>query len=159
MNEIRQWTLTVSAVSIMSGILNCLLPKSMQKNIFKVVAGIVIIYAFLEPLTGVNRLDFKVNDFLKDNYQVSENIDKYAVNSMINSAEKAIEDLLFEKAEENNIDCKFECKCILTENQIIVSQITVSPRLSQNEKTLIESWSESYGFDKSIIIFEGEDSE
>lgn len=159
MDKIKQWTLTVSAISIISGILLSLLPKSMNKSYFKVIASIIIIYAVLQPFIGSNSIDFKIDDFLKDNYQVSENLDKYAISSMISSAERAIEDLYSEKAESYGIDLTFECECIIKNDEIAVKKITVYPIPDSNEIELIEEWSETFGFDKSIVIFEGENNE
>lgn len=159
MDKIRQWTLAVSAISILSGILTSILPDNGYKKYFKVVSGIILIYAIIQPLSGSNGFDFKIDDFLKDNYMVSEEIDKYAVSSMINSAERAIEDLFYDKAEENNINCEFKCTCFLYNNQISVKNIKVISDISEYDKSLIEDWIISFGFDKSILFFAGEDDE
>ncbi len=159
MDKIRQWTLTVSAVSIMSGVLISALPKSMHKNYFKLITSIILIYVLMQPLLGKNIIDFNISDFLNDNYKVSENIDKYAMSSMINSAEKAIEDLFYTKAEENNIECRFECDCALSNDEIAVKRIKVTPDLNEAERQIIENWSVSLGFDISIVAFEGENNE
>ena len=159
MEKVRQWTLIVSAVSVMSGILTSVLPKNMHKNYFKVISGIIIIYAVLQPLTGTNGIDFKMNDFLSDNYQVSNELDKYAVSAMVNSAEKAIEDILNEKAKEMSIECKFKCECYIRNDQMEVRKISVNPNVNPTEKKLIEDLCEDYGFNNSVVFFAGEEHE
>ncbi len=159
MDKIRQWTLTVSAVSIVSGVLISLLPENMNKSYFKVIASIILIYAALQPFIGSNSIGFEIDDFLKDNYQVSENLDRYAVNSMLSSAEKAIEDLFLEKAEKSGLKLNFNCECVLNGNEISVEKIRAYPITNTNEMHLVEEWSDEFGFDKSIVIFEGVNNE
>lgn len=156
MDKIRQWTLTVSAVSVISGVLLSLLPEKMNKSYFKVVTSIILIYAIVQPLTGSYGYGFNANDYLKDNYQVSEDLDKYAVNSIISSAEKAIENLYSDKAEENGLNINFDCECNITNNEITVEKIKAYPTDNSEERRLVEAWTEEFGFDKSIVVFEGE---
>ena len=99
MNEIRQWVLTISAVSIISGILISLVPKSSHKNLYKTITGLVLVYTFFQPFIDSKDIDFNINDYLFYNYSVSENADKYAQASIIRSAEKAIEEILIEEEE------------------------------------------------------------
>ena len=159
MDKIRQWTLTLSAISIISGLILVILPQGTNKKLFKVIVSVIMIYAALQPIIGMEGIDFNIGDYLKDNYRVSENIDKYALSAMINSAEKAIENLLAEKAEEMNLNFTFSCVCSEADGEISVEKIIVSPKADENEKEIIESIIESLGFDKSIIIYEVEGNE
>ena len=159
MEKIRQWSAAVSAVSVLSGVLISLLPENMNKKYFKLITSIVIIYTAMQPLIGSKSIDFNIDEFLKDNYQVSESLDRYAVSSVISSAEKAIEDLFYEKAENNGFSWKFDCECFLSDGEISVKSIHVNSFVNESEKLLIEKWSEEFGFNKSVVIFEGEDNE
>ena len=159
MDKIKQWCLTISAISILSGVLVSLLPESGHKNLFKTVVGIIMIYAVILPLTDGKGVDFNIEEFIVDNYSVSEDIDKYALSSMVDSAEKAIENLLSEEAEKSGIDCKFKCRCIVKDNKIEVEEISVTTDINENEIMVIENISESMGFSKDKIIFEGEINE
>ena len=82
MDKIRQWTLAVSTISMISGILLFIVPKSTQKNCFKVIVSIILIYSVIHPLIGSKGIDFNISDFLSDNYHASENLDNYTLNSM-----------------------------------------------------------------------------
>lgn len=156
MNKIRQWSLIVSAVSVISGLLLSVIPKSSQKSFFKVIVTVVLIYAVLQPAVNSKGIDFRINDFLSDNYQISENLDKYALSSMIRSAEKAIEDLLENKAEEQNLNCRFKCDCEMINDEIVIKQIIVYS--SQDTEVLfsISEMISGLGIDKSYIVFKGE---
>ena len=67
MDEIKQWVLTISAVSIVSGVLISVLPKSSHKNLFKTITGIVLIYSAITPILGADGIDFNIEDYLVDN--------------------------------------------------------------------------------------------
>lgn len=159
MDKIKQWSLTVSAISILSGVLISLLPKSSHKNLFKTITGIILIYAVMQPIIGGSGVNFKIGEFISDNYTVSENIDKYARSSIVDSAEKAIENLLSEEAAKIEVNCKFKCRCKIEDNKIKVELISVTPALDTEDAEKIRNISETMGFDKDIIIFEGEKNE
>ena len=156
MDKIKQWSVAVSSVAIISGLLISVLPDNMHKKTFKLITSVILIYAFMLPVIGTNDIDFNIDRFLKDNYRVSENIDKYAMSSVISSAEKAIENLLSAGADEENISCRFECECILKDGQISVKRINVVSFVTEKEKAIIYNLAESLGLGKSIVDFTGE---
>lgn len=156
MNEIKQWATMISSVSVISGVLICVLPKSSHKNLFKTITGIVLLYAVITPIIGADGIDFNIEDYLKDNYSVSESIDKYALSSVVDSAEKAIEEILLKEAQRVNIPCSFICECDVEDDKIVLTALTVTPELSDENMKIIEEFAVSLGFDKSIISFEGE---
>jgi hypothetical protein len=154
--KISQWALTLSGVSIVSGILLILLPQNSHKKMFRAIITVIMIYAALQPFVGTNAFDFNISDFIKDNYEISEDIDKYALSGMLRSAEKAIEDILCEQAQAQNIKADFRCKCEENDGEIAVKDIYVSGNYNDDSKADIENIIISLGFDKSIIIFEGD---
>ena len=156
MEEIRQWVLTISAVSIISGVLISALPKSSHKNLFKTITGIVLLYSAITPIIGADGIDFNIEDYLLDNYSVSENIDKFALSSVVDSAEKAIEDILLEEVENSGIECGFTCECAVENDKILLIKIEVTPKLSEDDMNKIIIIAENFGFDKNVITFEGE---
>ena len=118
-----------------------------------------MIYAALQPFVGTNAFDFDISDFIKDNYQIREDIDKYALSGMLRSAEKAIEDILSEEAEAHNIKAKFSCECAEESDEIVIGSIKVYGDYDENYKETVENIIISLGFDKSMIIFEGDTDE
>ena len=154
MDIIRQWTIVISSVTIISGVLISLLPENSHKNLYKTIVGIVLLYAFIQPFTGGYNIDFKVIDYISDNYKVSENIDKYALSSMINSAENSIEKLLAQEATNKSIECTFTCKCAVENEQIVVKKIIIENLQPQSHQTIIDI-AETFGFSGNIIEFAG----
>ncbi len=159
MNDMRQWTLILSSILILSGLLLALLPQSTHKNIFKVIISILLVYASLLPFIGSRGIDFRISDFVKDNYQVSENMDKYALSAMVRSAEKAIENILTEKAESENLKLDFKCYCEIANDEIEIKKISVSPTPDKTAINTLENIIVSLGFETSVLCFEGEDDE
>lgn len=159
MERIKQWAILVSAVSIVSGVLISLLPKGKLKAAYKSLVGVIMVYALLSPIFGTKGLDFSVEEYLSNNYEVSENVDKYALSAMISSAEKAIEGLLDDELRKNNLIADVEVKCVLEDDAIKPESIVFNGTLSENDKKAIMQFSEELGFEKQTISFTGESDE
>lgn len=159
MDTIRQWVITVSVVSVISGVLMSLLPKSNNKNLFRSIAGVIMIYTFLQPLIGTQSLKINISDYLSDNYSISESIDEYADLSIISSAEKAIENLLTQEAEKLKISCSFTCRCKVENEKIHINSITVKPKPDENSIKKIYEIADSLAIERNAIVFEGENDE
>ena len=156
MDKINNWALTVSAVSVISGLLLYIVPKSSQKKYFRVIVTIILVYASFLPFVSAEGIDFNIGDFLSDNYQVSEKLDKYALNSMVQSAEKAIENLLTDKAEKAGFTCRFECNCEIINDDISVKSVIAFTENVDTRKQEIIGIIADLGFSESILVFEGE---
>lgn len=154
MDKIGDWALTVSVVSIISGLLPALLPKDYKKRIYRVFTCIMLLYAIIQPFVGSDGVDFDIESYLKDNYSVSNNIDTYANSPVISSAEKAIEELLSDECSKRNFDCVSDCRCKIINNEIVLETITVK-NVSENKEAVCEII-ESLGFSRDKIVFEGE---
>lgn len=159
MEKIKQWAILVSAVSIVSGVLISLLPKGKLKAAYKSLVGVIMVYALLSPIFGTKGLDFSVDEYLSNNYEVSENIDNYALSAMISSAEKAIVNILKDELSEKNIIADVEAKCILENDEIKLESIVFYGEFSENHKEVIISLAEKLGFEKQTISFTGESNE
>lgn len=156
MDKIKQWTLTVSAVSVVSGILLSILPGNKLKSAYKTLVSILLVYAFMLPVISSFSIDFNIKDYLKDNYKVSEHLDKYALKNALSSAEKAVEKTLHEHFNAKGIECNFSVSCSISDGEIVLSSISVS---SNEEADTIISMLDEIGFDKNIIKIKGEQDE
>lgn len=148
--------MTVSMVSVISGILLSFVPKGKMKAAYKTLVSIILVYSFLLPLIDTKSIDFNIEDYLSDNYEVSENYDKYAIQSVVSSAEKAIEDMLSEFANSEEIDCSFSVKCEIVKDRIAVASIEVVGTADSAAKEKIIAHIDELGFNKDIIEFKGE---
>ena len=156
MDNIKQWVVTLSAISIISGVLISLLPKSSHKTLYKSLTAIIMVYAVLQPLTYTKKLQLNIDDYLYENYSISNSLDDYAISSVVDSAETAIENLFIEEAEKLEIDCNFQCSCEEKNNEITVTKLTVTPKLTPEDKEEIYNIAKSLGVNTEVIVFEGE---
>lgn len=156
MDKIRQWTLTISAVSILSGILLSIIPKGKLKPAYKTLVSIILVYSFMLPFINSFSIDINVSDYLKDNYKVSENLDKYALENTVSSAEKAVEEALGDYFAAKKLECKFSVECSVSENEIKVQKVTVR---SNEKKEKILALIHELGFDESAVEFIGDINE
>ena len=156
MDQVKKWVITVSAVSIISGVVSSLLPDDTYKNLFRFMSGLVFVYVILQPLIGRNSIDFNIKDYLIENYEVSENIDKYAQSAMIDSAEKAIEDMFLDYAKANSTDLNIHCTCKVYDGNITVKEISIEKCIPKENLDLIKQFATASGFDESVILVAGD---
>ena len=156
MDEVKKWAITISGVSILSGIISSLLPEDSYKKLFRFIAGVVLLYAVLQPLFGRNSIDFNIGDYLSDNYEVSDNIDKYARGAMLSSAEKAIEDMFIDFAQSKDSEIKIDCNCNIADNVIAVEKIRISECTPKESLEDIKDFAVRSGFNESLLIFTGD---
>ncbi len=159
MDKIKQWTVLISAVSIISGILLSVIPKGKLRPAYKTLISVALIYAFMSPLITPGSIEFNIGDYLKDNYEVSENYDKYALQSVVSSAEKAVEQALYDLVSVSEISCSFSAECEIKGDEVTLKKIIISDVTSSDIKDEILKLMSDSGFDKEIIIFKGETDE
>lgn len=153
MDKINQWSVTVSAVSVISGILLSLIPDSKIRPAYKTLVSIVLVYSIMLPLTNSFSINFDINDYIKENYNIRDDLDKYALKSALSSAEKAIEEALNDYFTYEKIKCDFSVECYLKGEEIRVKRITVE---SQENEDGIKALLCELGFSEGIIEFKGE---
>ena len=153
LSEAKDWALAVSTISITGGIIASLLPRNTYKKLFKYIVGVVMVYTLLHPIIGKNSINFNIQDYLKDNYQVSENVDKYAETAMLSSAEKSIVGMFSDFAERNETELKINCKCIIENEKILIEAINIIDCKPIENLSLIKDFAEDSGIDKDILIF------
>lgn len=159
MDKIKEWAVVISAVSVISGVLLSVVPEGKLRPAYKTLISIVLVYCIMLPLINSWSIDFSFEEYLRDNYEVSENYDKYALQSVISSAQKAVEETLSEYSEEINIPCNFDVKCEFSEEQVFVSEIAVIGADTAEIKDKITAMIIELGFEKEIIKFKGEADE
>lgn len=159
MEEIKKWTLLISAVAVISGVLLSVLPEGKLKKAYKTLTGVILVYAFLYPLVSGHYIGFTMNEFLSDNYEISENIDKYALSAIISSAQKAIKELIESELEKKSIESKVTVQCTESGGEIKVTSVSFLDDLSDTIKSKVIDICLSFGIDKDIIKFTGESDE
>ncbi len=159
MEKIKQWAVVISAVSVISGLLLSVIPSGKLRPAFKSLISIILVYTFMLGFIDSRSIDFDIGEYLSENYEVSESLDKYALQGVVSSAQKATEQLLYEYAEENKLSCKFEVECGVGDEEVFISKIIVTDCESAEEKEKIISLISGLGFDKALIKIEGEADE
>lgn len=159
MDKIKQCTVLISAVSIISGILLSVIPQGKLRPAYKTLISVVLIYAFMSPLITSGSIDFNIGDYLRSNYELSGSYDKYALQSVTDSAEKAVEQALFDLASASEITCSFSAECVTEGDGVKLKKIIVSGASSPEIRDEIMKLLLDSGFDKEIIIFEDETDE
>lgn len=159
MEEIKKWSLLISAVAVISGVLLSVLPEGKLKKAYKTLTGVILVYAFLYPVVSGHYVNFTVSEFLSDNYEISENIDKYALSAVIGSAQKAIKELIENELEKKSISSKVTVECTEKDGEVKIASVSFLDNLSEEEKDEVIDICLSLGIDEKIVKFTGERNE
>ena len=153
MDELKRWAITVSSVAIFSGVLLTLIPGEKLKSAYKTLISILLVYVLMLPFISSYSFDFSIRDFLKENYAIKDDLDKYSLRNTVLSAQKAVSQVLEDYFASENMQCDFDVECILEDNEIKVEKILARSEMSK-DKIINEIC--KLGFSEEIIEFIGE---
>lgn len=156
MDKLKQWTIMISTVAIISGILSLILPERKMKAAYKILVGTLLVYAFVYPLMKPGALKIDINGFLSDNYAVSESYDKYALSAATASANRAIEEILASHCQQSDINARFKAECILEDDRSYINKIEAIGSFTDESRRKITEIAEGLGLNKEILIFSEE---
>ena len=125
MTKMKQWLISIIAVSVSAGIIELLLPSGKTKKTFYVVSGIVMMYVFLIPLKNAD-INAVFKPFTSDSKRESESLQSQYDMTVISAFEKGVMNTLNEsfKAENIQADCK-KVECESVKDEIHIRTITV----------------------------------
>lgn len=135
MNDVKQWCMLISAVSIVSGIIMSIIPESKLKKVYNCLVTVLLVYVFILPLIKEEKYDFDFKSYLKQNEEVSKEFSDKSflpAESVINSE---IGESIERRLKENGFDADCTVKCTVGQNNFSVDKITVliADDFSKNE--------------------------
>ena len=155
MESVKQWCITVSAVSIISGVMMCLVPRGASKSTYRVLVGIILLYTMVLPLTNLREYDFDFSEIIP---QSSTDTTDYHEGELY-VAEKTYEKFIASELGGLVSDIKCECGCIYTNGEIILKSVKIKTRVSQEEEKLILETLRSIINDNTTVRFGGDEYE
>lgn len=149
MNELGALCKAIASVSIVSGVITALMPKSKLTNAVNTLSAIIVLYTFLMPFTGFNA-GFKINtnNFIAED---TSDIDNAASDLLIELSEKELKRKIEIILSENKINAT--CEIVLThkENGSFEEKITINGYINENQKEIIKKAIETE-LERSVYI-------
>lgn len=136
MREIENWSKIISIVTIISGVLVSLIPKSKLTSAYKTMVAILLIYLFISPFSSliknINSVSFRAPDYIEDDMLSIAN------EPIFETAETIINDKIEAVLSEKGYNIK--CAVSLNENDshIHIDEIIIYGNFSKNEKANIK---------------------
>lgn len=158
MEDIKQWCLMISAVSIISGIILYLVPSCKLKGAYSFLSSILLVYTLITPSCDNFLTDFDLSDYFNNDTVIEEFSDNtfMPAESIVNSEiAKSIRKLL----QDNGFDA--ECTVISTieKDSLNINEISISGKFSNDEKSYITELLSDYKTKNTKINLVGDVNE
>ncbi len=133
MNDIKLWCKLICIISIVSGVLLSLLPKSKLDTAFRGLVSVLLVFCFVYPL-GENKNLFKNISFISSNAVISEE-DMFVNNSniIVDCAEELLEQQLNEVIVAVNSDGRCKAYIAQTDGVAYIEKVEVYGSFSDRE--------------------------
>ena len=151
MDTLKQWCITVSAVSIISGILMYLVPKSSSKSAYRVLISILLLYVLITPFGKLHKIDYDISKIIPD----KENTVTDAHEGELYIAQKTYERYIESQLED--IEC--ECICSYSQGELVLQSITIITFVSDEQRVVIFQKLENVGDENTTVLFRGDEGE
>lgn len=160
MSEISAWIMSVAGISILSVIVDLIMPNGQTKKYIKGIFAFVIVLVVISPLPSLINKNFKIDDIFQDKINIQENY-VYEVNriKIENLEESILKDLSNSGLKGVNININaniFTTDLEINTIFVDLSQVVINPNLQHIDiNELIKSSIFKFiSIDSSKIIFD-----
>lgn len=149
----KSWLIAICVVSVVSGILSCVMPRSYAKKAYQYVSCVVLIYALLYPFISGSVDTDDLKDILYDDnsgssYEFSLKSEEIYLLSAQSGCVTAAENVLKQK---NVAYDEIEAQCTPEDGEIILKRLSVYGSYTDEQKEQIKK-TLSETFDKKTTI-------
>ncbi len=154
--EIKAWCITISAVSVIGGVLNCLIPKGGIKKAFSVLLYMTVLYAVCVPFAKGEREIISFDEYISDNEYLKQEYGNISYEPARSVAEEEIEKSIISAHEREGMTVNCRVKCSLTAESFYLEEIVIDAPLSHGEKNKSRGLLREYMTEKTVIYYTGE---
>ncbi len=156
MEGIKDWSVIISAVAIVSGIFIMLIPESKLKEAYKIMVTTLVIYSVLLPIVN-NRYDaFDLNSLLQENTELKNKYYNESYDVLKESAEDVLEREITSALKSENLNAVCSVTCVVENENFSVEEIVITGRFSDTEKNAISDLLKDYKTEGTKVVFAGE---
>ncbi|MCM1364063.1 MAG: hypothetical protein NC122_03235 [Faecalibacterium sp.] len=158
MEDINNWIITMSVISVAAGVIVCLIPKSKLKKTYSVLIGVLILYTVALPFMRSEVIDFSLKEILSMTDDISEQFSEKNDDLIIQAAITGIENAIKSKLDEDGLvygDIKV--KCSATDDNITVYKVTVYESKESDKNAITNIIKDCIGNEATINFIKGEE--
>lgn len=159
MEKINSWCRIIALISFLSSVIFLIIPESKIKKAFKILLSLIMIYAFVSPLSN-NEVDFSFTDnYFGDISSEAENeiINEYKYYPVVEAGETELENYFNDILLKFGTKCQCEVNCEYDGEKLLLKEVIIYGSLSEDEKTVITDEVRKTGDEETIISFSGEE--
>lgn len=155
MDTLKQWCITVSAVSIVSGVLMYLVPKGGSKSTYRVLVSILLLYVLVSPFGKLHKIDFDFSEIIPDKESVVTDTHEGELYIAQKTYERYIESQLKESV--GDVEC--ECICFYSDGELVLKSITIITFVPEEQRAEILQKLEDTWDENTTVLFRSDKDE
>ena len=157
MKSIENWCISVSVVSVITGIITTLLPKSALKNTYFILTGIVTLYVCIQPFTDWREFQVDFEKILS--YREQNNSSDVDYNSSIlYAAEQTYKKYIDSKLKEMSQKAECTCECEYANEKLYITKITIYGNISDESQEKFINEIKDIIQETTVVEFRGDDN-
>lgn len=155
MDKLKQWCVTVSVVSVVSGVLMYLIPKGSGKNTYRVLVSLILLHTFIFPFTDFKGFSFDFSEFIPQ----SNNTASDTYEGELYVAQKTYEEYIESQLRQTVGEIECECICTYSEGELMLRSIIILTEVNSEAKEEILHKLESVTDENTSVFFRGNEDD
>lgn len=158
MEKLNLWCKLIACVSIVTSVFSLVLPESRQKKSFKTTMSIILLFAFVYPLSEKADFTVELNKSIINTHgeSLDEKAAEYGNLPLIYAAETETRKYLEEILADIGIICECEVDCSFTDESITIDRVIINGNISNNDRQIIISRISELANNETEVILNGE---
>ncbi|MFI3142141.1 MAG: hypothetical protein R3Y27_07555 [Clostridia bacterium] len=128
----------ICLVSILSGVLLSIIPKSKMKSAFNMLCISILIYTIVFPLSSYDLTSLDFDSLLSINTELEQDYEEQNERLTIQTSETIIEETIKEQLSENKIEFdEVQVICVYEDENLVIDDINVIGDFTEQESEII----------------------
>ncbi len=159
MDLLSTWCRMLAFISVLSGVVNFLIPDGSVKKVYKTLCTAVLVFSLVSALGRTDiKSAVKMFDKSKTQIAVEDRYNSYIEDQLLSLAEKEIENLILSETSELTEKGNIEVRCYASQNESIAVKVKIKGNFSSVEKDELVKRITAVTGGETELIFEGDNA-
>lgn len=152
------WLILICTVTIISAVIEAIIPETKIKKAYVFLASAVLIYVLLLPVINGRLSVEDIERLFSDNISVSQNFEDASSETTLRAVRQGCETLIAQKLSDQSIKAdRIEIECKQKADSFEIEKITIYARLNENQRQICKDEIEKLFEEMPEVLFvEGE---
>lgn len=152
----KEWLIFICAFSVVSAVIEAIVPKTKTKSAFSFLVSAVLIYSFMLPVINGNLPEFAPEKFISDKTELSDFFEENSSETALMAVEEGYKKVIGQALVEENIFAeKIEVSCESLKDEYVVTKVEIYADLNDSQKLTVKNKIRKICGDSTEIVFSG----